>query len=522
MGDFRKKLQVLKACRSLGLFSLATHLTEREKLLLFELSKNLTSNAVVVEVGSYLGASTCFLAAGASQKSGTVYAVDTWTNVAMSEGPRDTFEEFMHSIKPLRKWIVPLRGLSTAIAQQFNEEQIDLLFIDGDHSYEAVRSDLEAWLPKLKNRGTVVLHDYNWASGVRQAVRELVVPIQIEGGQSLDGMYWARIEHDERRVSELTPPVSVIVPTYNRPSYLSDTLGSLFLQDYKADQYEIVVVDNKPTGEVFQIIKDLQSQCQSSVRCLEETDVGLHKARHAGAKAAVGEILIYIDDDVVMEKGWLQSISKPFADQRVAIVGGKVLPKWEAETPKWLAQFPSTYLSLLDLGEERRELEWPEGVYGCNMAVRRTALYEVGGFNPDAMGDPRFIWLRGDGETGLHKKIYDAGYKVIYEPQASAYHRVSASRLQPEYFYWRAFIQGISDSYTHMRNSRSPVVRIFSHAARCMSATVRAHVRSLLGSRERIHSRAQAHYWYGRARHQLRMALSPTLRSHVLRETYLE
>ena len=326
------------------------------------------------------------------------------------------------------------------------------------------------------------------------------------------------------QVDELDVTASVIVPTYGRPAYLRDALVSLLQQDFPPERYEIIVVDNRPAGEARQIVQGLEQEWQRPIHYVDEPNVGLHNARHAGAQAAQGEVLVYVDDDVIAPPGWLEAMLRPYADPQVACAGGKTLPRWEAEPPAWLDQFGGNgggNLSLLDLGDDSLELAWPETVYGCNMSVRRSVLYGVGGFNPDAIGDRQLIWLRGDGETGLQGKIYGAGYKVVYEPAAWLYHRIPASRLRPEYFYWRQFIQGISDSYTHMRALRLSRVRLLRHAGRCVYNVAQAYARSFRYPKQRIRFRAIAWYWYGQAYHQLRLALSPTLRCHVLQDAYL-
>jgi len=317
---------------------------------------------------------------------------------------------------------------------------------------------------------------------------------------------------------------SVIVPTHNRAAYLKDAVISVCQQTLAAERYEVIVVDNGSTDEAHEVVELVTDQYPIA-RYIRESSIGLHQARHAGARVAQGEILVYIDDDVIVPAGWLEAMLKPYADPHVACVGGKTLPKWEAEPPAWLDQFGGNgggNLSLLDLGDETLELAWPQTVYGCNMSVRRSVLYEIGGFNPDAIGDHRLIWLRGDGETGLHRKIYDAGYKVIYEPRAWLYHRVPASRLRTDYFCYRAFIQGISDSYTHMRTYRSSVIRLLLHAGRCTLRIACAYAASLGQTNGYIQSRARAWYWYGWAQHQLRLAVSSVLRNHVMQKTYLE
>lgn len=175
------------------IFSISTHLTDLEKIKLYEASKNILCNKpVIVEIGSYLGASANFLAAGVKAKEGKVFAVDTWENQGMTEGPRDTYTEFLQNTSTLKDWIVPMRGQSSDMAKSF-DDKIDLLFIDGDHSYDGVVSDIKAWLPKLRDNGMVIFHDWEWAEGVRRAIEEIVRPLQTEEPTILPNMYLVRL-----------------------------------------------------------------------------------------------------------------------------------------------------------------------------------------------------------------------------------------------------------------------------------------------------------------------------------------
>lgn len=171
-----------------------THMTIEERLLLYHLGRKQPEGATFVEIGSYLGASSCFLAAGASEIRGgaKVYCVDTWNNESMSEGPRDTWLEFKENTFRYRTIIVSLRGHSVEVARDFHE-QIDLLFIDGDHSYEGCRADVAIWLPHLKPGGLVIMHDYGWAEGVKKVVQEFISPRATKAGR-LQNLYWAWIK----------------------------------------------------------------------------------------------------------------------------------------------------------------------------------------------------------------------------------------------------------------------------------------------------------------------------------------
>ena len=161
--------------------------------MLYRLALQQSPGAVLLEIGSYVGASSCFLAAAASEIRGAkVHCVDTWQNEGMTEGQRDTWSEFQENIMPYRAIIVPHRGQSFDIARKFNEK-VDLLFIDGDHSYEGCQLDVENWLPHLKPSGLIIMHDYGWAEGVQKVVHKFISPKAKREGK-LPNLYWAWIE----------------------------------------------------------------------------------------------------------------------------------------------------------------------------------------------------------------------------------------------------------------------------------------------------------------------------------------
>lgn len=135
---------------------------------LFETAKKMKS---VVEVGSYKGRSTHALLSGCP---GKVYAVDHWIMMFgpraghFREGALATFKENVGHFKNLN--IIQASSLEAVSA--FNDTSIDMVFIDGDHSYEGINADILAWLPKA--RKLICGHDYHGATpGVIQAVEEL-------------------------------------------------------------------------------------------------------------------------------------------------------------------------------------------------------------------------------------------------------------------------------------------------------------------------------------------------------------
>ncbi len=172
-----------------------THLTSQERMMLYHFARHLKAGNIICEIGSYLGASACFLAAGSSEVIGepvAVHCVDTWDNKGMTEGPKNTWNEFKKNVAGYESLIITHRGKSVDVARDF-KKQIDLLFLDGDHSYEGCRSDIESWFPHLKPGGLVIMHDYGWAEGVQQVVQEIISPLTIKEDR-LPNLYWGWIK----------------------------------------------------------------------------------------------------------------------------------------------------------------------------------------------------------------------------------------------------------------------------------------------------------------------------------------
>jgi hypothetical protein len=173
---------------------------------------------------------------------------------------------------------------------------------------------------------------------------------------------------------------------------------------------------------------------------------------------ATGEILVFTDDDIEAVPGWLAAIVSGFDDPQVQLLGGKNLPKYEIAPPAWIEEFWEDapgggrycfYLSLLDLGDQRRPIE-PWLIFGLNFSIRAKTLRDLGGFHPDCLPAhlPQFD---GDGETGLALKAGERGLLALYEPKATVFHLTPASRLTREYFTARSYAEGVRDSYTRVR-----------------------------------------------------------------------
>lgn len=111
-------------------------------------------------------------------------------------------------------------------------------------------------------------------------------------------------------------------------------------------------------------------------------------------------------------------------------MGGKILPRFEIKEPEWANYVPS-YLSILDRANDITFVN--DSLYGCNFSIRKRLLYDVGGFHPDAM-PWNLIKCRGDGESGLIKKVINKEYKLVYTPFAVVTHVIPKERVMLQYF----------------------------------------------------------------------------------------
>lgn len=151
-----------------------TSTNRRELRTLYKLAAACPAGTVALEIGSHLGASACYLAAGLSAVRGRLYCVDTWQNETMPDGQKDTYADFQTNIQGLQDIIIPIRKASTELTQVDIETPLGMIFIDGDHSYAAVKHDFTLVKEWLAPDGIIAFHDFSHENfeGVTRVVGE--------------------------------------------------------------------------------------------------------------------------------------------------------------------------------------------------------------------------------------------------------------------------------------------------------------------------------------------------------------
>jgi glycosyltransferase involved in cell wall biosynthesis len=213
-------------------------------------------------------------------------------------------------------------------------------------------------------------------------------------------------------------PISVVVCTRNRPEYLEGCLSALALQTHPA--HEVIVVDNAPLDD-----RTRDVAARFGTRYVVESRPGLDWARNRGLAEARHQFVAFTDDDVAPDREWLATVVRGFVSDDVAVVTGLVAPA-ELET---LAQtlFEDVYGGM-GKGFEVRIFSRRDGrvpfqphVYGvgCNMAFRKAALVELGGFDRALdVGTPS----GGGGDLDAFQRLIEAGWTIVYRPEAVVRH----------------------------------------------------------------------------------------------------
>jgi len=247
---------------------------------------------------------------------------------------------------------------------------------------------------------------------------------------------WPRLAPDG------APSLSIAICTKDRAPRLRRLLGSLdaVRSTSRFRSLEILVVDN---ASVDSSTRDA-AQSFPAVRYVSEPRTGLDFARNAALHAATGDLLAYLDDDVVVDRHWLSGLYQAWADcPEAGGYTGLVLP-FRLDTRAQLEferlggfgrGFARTDHRAAKLGNPLHPVGAGIVGAGCNMAFDRALLLSLSGFD-EALdtGAP----LPGGGDLDIFYRILRAGRTIVYEPRYAVYHehRETLKQLRRQYWSW--------------------------------------------------------------------------------------
>lgn len=261
---------------------------------------------------------------------------------------------------------------------------------------------------------------------------------------------------------------SVIICTHNRCSLLSDVVASVREQRYPQERYEIIIADNASSDGTRQEVERLQQLPGHPVRYLYEPRLGKPHACNAGAQAAQGDILAFLDDDIIANPDWLAGLAQAyeFGGADVGGAGGGIRIQWEGPRPPWLLPELEGYLGSTGRhGETMRVLDDGMDLPGGNLSVVRSYFDEIGRFSTDLGPHGEKLLLRYHDDVELCQRIWRHGRRLVYAPQAWVYHRIFPAQMTRAYFLNRGYAQGLSDVALAQLQSPRSRLRLLRAAA---------------------------------------------------------
>lgn len=249
-------------------------------------------------------------------------------------------------------------------------------------------------------------------------------PLGREGGEGLTATAYPCQQADDA----VFPFASVVIATHERPAVLAECVDSVLAATYPS--LEVIVVDTTPSTPHTRELVESRYGADRRVRYLTEPGPGASAGRNRGLREAAGEVVAFLDDDVVVDRLWLRSLVLGFqAAPGVACVTGMILPA-ELDTPAqlWIEEFggfdKGYQRQIFDLEENARaDPLYPYAVgrfgSGACAAFDPAVLRSLGGFDT-ALGPA--TPARGGEDIDAFLRIILAGYRLVYEPRSLVRH----------------------------------------------------------------------------------------------------
>jgi len=224
----------------------------------------------------------------------------------------------------------------------------------------------------------------------------------------------------------MPPDVSVVVPTFNRAGRLMRLIDALARQDAPGIAFEVLVVDNA-SSDATAILVGAAAKRDPRIVYIHEPRQGASHARNAGIARATGDIVAFVDDDVVPARDWVRALKNVFdAHPEVDCVGGRVEGAWPTYVPRWVTRRNTAPLALQTTRVREFDAAHASGcLITANFACRRSVFADVGGFSPAFARDE-------DREFNL--RMWRAGKRGLYTDEARVTAEIDPERLTKPYY----------------------------------------------------------------------------------------
>lgn len=228
-------------------------------------------------------------------------------------------------------------------------------------------------------------------------------------------------------MNSIRPIISTCICCHNASQRIGDTIASLQQQTADPATYEIIVVDNASNdyNELQKLIQET-GVAQPPVRLVREERLGLSFARNRAITESLGDYVSYIDDDAIANSRYIDEMLTAIKVHHPDVLGGNVLPLFEAQPPEYMDYSYWPDWSLKHFGNTDRWLNDGEYFIGTNISAKKSLLLQRG-------FDEKLGRQGANLVGGEEWFLGESCYKRRFLAQAYVFHKVTRQRMTMEY-----------------------------------------------------------------------------------------
>jgi glycosyltransferase involved in cell wall biosynthesis len=296
--------------------------------------------------------------------------------------------------------------------------------------------------------------------------------------------------------------LTVAIPTHNRARTLALALESLAgLRIDPGVELECVVIDNNSSDATPAVVEQFARTAPFAARRVFEPRQGSSFARNRGIREGRGDLIFFIDDDVIVDAGWASELRAAIAARGLDAACGLVLAQWLAPPPKWLGV--EIYGKLAVHPQSGAPAPALSQYFSANVGFTRRCLDRFGLFREDlgvVGGNP----MSGE-DTELFARIISGGGQIGIAPRAIVHHLIGPERMTRSYFRHKSFAFGVGSAMSGNR-THNRVDKLVKNMVRMGTAAAQGN--RPLAFYHQLECVNFFGYWYGR----IALRRSPALR----------
>lgn len=254
--------------------------------------------------------------------------------------------------------------------------------------------------------------------------------------------------------------LSTAICTWNRASLLASTLDALSKVDVPSGcEWELVIVDNNCTDDTPSVIESFKSKLP--IVAVNEPQQGHSHSRNRAIATVTGDYLIWTDDDVWVDKNWLNAYVDAFQRYpEAAFFGGTIEPRFESDPPKWLEenwQRCAGVFATRSFGDEEFAFDEKKLPFGANFAIK-TELQKQYNYDP-RFGRVTDAVVRGYDEIDVLRQLLRDGHTGYWIPAAKLDHFIPTDRMTIDYV--RKFYEGQGETWIVRGQATEPSFQLY-------------------------------------------------------------